>query len=391
MAVAPTRTPHLTTEERDRRYTLLREELTPHGVDCVIAFGSNSFYLTNGIPGERAALLFTDPSIPTVALINGRHLADIPAKVAIDGQKWIDDVRGSNDIAPLTERIGELGLGSSRIGLAQAGGVFRRLVSADRVRLEEIPDATFVDVSDVFADIRSTKSPAEASLIEQANRIFDAGIQRVYDKARPGMTGAELTQQGILGMWEAGGDLDSTMGVGFGSVPKQNPLLQALDLERQVQTGDMITITGHSEYHHYAGHSDQEISLGQPSALHREMFDAVCDVRERVLSHVRPGATQGELIDAYRQRCRETGFLPSPHSQIHQYGIDVPEFPGPAFRVKGSGDRGDFTLASGMIYSISPTVVATNGDDTVLGGTCLVVTDDGYRELGERKVELLVK
>src|SRR5215469_15107036 len=149
MTVATTRPAHLTTEERDRRYALLREQLTHLGVDCVIAAASNSFYLTNGIPGERAALFFTDPSIPTVALINGRHLADIPSKVAVDAQDWIDDVRGGNDVAPLTERIQELGLGSGRIGLAQAGGVFRRLVPAERAGLDELPSAMFVDVSGV--------------------------------------------------------------------------------------------------------------------------------------------------------------------------------------------------------------------------------------------------
>jgi hypothetical protein len=43
-----------------------------------------------------------------------------------------------------------------------------------------------------------------------------------------------------------------------------------------------------------------------------------------------------------------------------------------------------------MIYSVSPTLVAPNRDDTLLGGVSLVMTEDGYRELGERKVELLV-
>jgi hypothetical protein len=73
---------------------------------------------------------------------------------------------------------------------------------------------------------------------------------------------------------------------------------------------------------------------------------------------------------------------------MHQYGIDVPEFPGPAFKAPG-GPR-NFTLAPGMIYSISPTLVAPDSDDTLLGGTSLVVTETGYRELGDRKVELLV-
>jgi methylenetetrahydrofolate dehydrogenase (NADP+)/methenyltetrahydrofolate cyclohydrolase len=110
--------------------------------------------------------------------------------------------------------------------------------------------------------------------------------------------------------------------------------------------------------------------------------------------HLKPGATQGELIEVYRQACKETRFRGSPHSQIHQYGIDVPEFPGPAYNVEsGGGSEGgrNFTLAAGMIYSISPTIVAPNDtEDTILGGTSLVVTETGYRNLGDRQVEMLV-
>ena len=45
---------------------------------------------------------------------------------------------------------------------------------------------------------------------------------------------------------------------------------------------------------------------------------------------------------------------------------------------------------AGMIYSISPTIVNKEGNDTLLGGTSLVVTETGYRDHGERKVEMLV-
>jgi Xaa-Pro aminopeptidase len=187
-------------------------------------------------------------------------------------------------------------------------------------------------------------------------------------------------------MWEAGGDLDSRIGFTFGRVPKQNPVLAELCLTRRIARGDVGTLTAHAHYAGYGGHSDQEVSFGEPSALHREMFEAVLQVRDAVLGQVRPGVTQQDLIETYRTAVQTTGFRASPHSQIHQYGIDVPEFPGPAFE---AGAR-NFRLAAGMIYSISPTLVAPTGDDTLLGGTSLVVTDDGYRELGERKVEMLV-
>ena len=38
-------------------------------------------------------------------------------------------------------------------------------------------------------------------MIEAANRIFDAAIERVHEVARPGMTGAEVVQEGVKAMW----------------------------------------------------------------------------------------------------------------------------------------------------------------------------------------------
>jgi Xaa-Pro aminopeptidase len=210
----------------------------------------------------------------------------------------------------------------------------------------------------------------------------------VAQVVRPGMTGRQAVQEAIKAMWEAGGDVDSTVGFNFGPVPAQNPILGALCWDRPIQAGDIGTLTAHAEYHHYAGHSDQEVAFGDPKPMHRDMFDAVLQVRGEVLKAIKPGATHEDLVNVYRQECKKTGFNWSPHSQMHQYGIDVPEFPGPAFSAEG-GAR-NFVLKPGMIYSISPTLVAPNGGDTLLGGTCLVVTETGYRDLGDRKVEMLI-
>jgi Xaa-Pro aminopeptidase len=386
--------PALSVQERDRRYALIRADLRERGVDCAIVFGSNLFYLSNGIPGERGALL-PAADLPLTVAVNGRHLVDVPASVIIDAQDWVEDVKGANDLTPLIARIKELRLERGALGLANKN---MPLDGYQQLR-KELPDAKLVDVSDVFANIRTIKSAEEMALLARASRVFDAGIERMYERVKPGMTGFEAVREGVQGMWAAGGDLDSAISFNFGAVPKQNPVLADLCLTRAVGWGDIGTLTGHSEYAHYAGHSDQEISFGEPSARHRDMFAAVLHVRDTVLKHVKPGATHRELVDAYRQACDDTGFRSSVHSQMHQYGIDVPEHPGPRFRIMDSGGSGapgrlgaagDFTLASGMIYSISPTLIAPNGEDTLLGGTSLAVTDTGYQDLSERKVEMLV-
>jgi Xaa-Pro aminopeptidase len=196
-------------------------------------------------------------------------------------------------------------------------------------------------------------------------------------------------------MWDAGGDLESTFMLNFGARPVQNPLLADISLDSPIQDGDVATLTAHAEFHHYCGHSDQEIVFGEPKKRHLKMFDAVKSVRESVLKEVRAGLTDRQLNDFYRAGCGATGFLSSDHSQMHQYGLDVPEFPGPAFTVPDhSGKKPlsvpNFVMMSGMVYSISPTLVDAETGDLLLGGTSLVVTDDGYRELGARPVELLV-
>ncbi|MET0503176.1 MAG: M24 family metallopeptidase [Candidatus Binatia bacterium] len=394
------RLPKLSIQERDRRYRLIREHLKNAQVDGVITSGSNLFYLTNGLPGERYGFLPAAEHTPTV-VINFRNLADISVQVLLDAQNWIQDIRGGLDATFIVERIKELGLESGTLGLA--GLSFGGIDHAFYAQLQAAcPLARLVDVSAIFHDVRTLKSEEEILMIDTANRIFDAAVERVQEVARPGVLGRQVLEEGIRAMWEAGGDMDSSFNFHFGKVPKQNPVLMQLCLSEEIQQGDIGTLTAHAEYGHYAGHSDHQISFGDPQPLHRDLFKAVLQVRDAVLSTVKEGVTHVDLVECYLKAVKETGFRASPHSQTHQYGIDVPEFPGPAFRAPdtskeqlskrlGLGFRGgNFELKTGMVYSISPTLLAVDGEDTMLAGTTLVVTPTGYRELGDRKVELVV-
>ena len=383
--------PKLSVKERDRRYVAIRERLREKGADCAVVAGSNLFYLSNGVKGELFGILPADDK-PLAVIVNRRHLIDISPRVLLDSQDWVADLKPGSDASAVVEKLKEMRLENGTIGLA--GGIDHRFYNRLQTTLSS---AKIVDVSDIFIDARTIKSAEENAMIDRANRVFDAAIKRVHEVARPGMTGNQIVQEAIRGMWDAGGDLESTLSFNFGPVPAQNPILADLCLTRKVEKGDIGTLTAHAHYCGYAGHSDQEISFGEPKPVHKEMFNAVTAIREAVLKHVKDGATQRDLIDAYQKACKESGFKSSPHSQIHQYGIDIPEFPGLSFRVAdtrpdagGLGGAGNYVLKSGMIYSISPTVVSNDGADTLLGGTSLIVTESGYRDHGEREVEMLV-
>jgi len=390
-----TTSPRLSLAERDRRYAAIREQLRERGVDCLIVTGTDLFYLTNHLAGEQVGLLATAGTEPPTVQLNNRHLVDVSPQVLLDAQNWITDVRSAGDA--MAARVKELGLEEGTIGLTRTRAGVGGLGHGFYTELQTaFPKAKLVDVSDLLINLRTIKSDEEIALIDRANYLFDIAVARVHQFARPGMKGAIVVGEAQRAIVEAGGDVESEVGFNFGPQAHQNPILADICLDREIQPGDIGTLTAHAEYQHYAGHSDAVISFGEPRPLHRALFDAAVRVREIVLSTFRDGATHNQVIAAYQQACTDAGFRWSPHGQIHQYGIDVPEFAGPAFRVSKEngptpgGGRPDITLRSGMIYSVSPTVVANDCEDRIVCGTSLVVTADGYRELGDRKMELLI-
>jgi len=370
----------------------VRAELKARGVGCIIVGGSDLLYLSNGLPGQLFGVLSAEPEPMTVQLM-GRYLVDVPVEVLLEAQDWVTDIRSSNSSAPTIDRLRELRLEQGTIGITRTRTSFGGLSTGFINDLQRaFPEAKFMDVTDIMANLRAIKSEEEIAMIDRANLLFDLAVEHVHQNARPGMRGAVVVAEAVKWMVEAGADVSSTVGLNFGPVAAENPILWELCLDREIQPGDMATMSAHTEYRHYGGHSDQEISFGEPKPLYREMFDAVLYVREAVLKQMRPGATMADVVGTYRKACLETGFRWSEHSQIHQYGIDVPESPGPAFNTDGGGERGaqNYTLRPGMVYSVSPTIVAKDAEDRILGGTCLVITEGGFRELGDRKVEMLI-
>ena len=94
------------------------------------------------------------------------------------------------------------------------------------------------------------------------------------------MLGREVCRLGVQTMWGAGGDLDSAFLLNFGREPIQNLVLGDITLNLPIQEGDVGTLTAHSRYHHYSGHTDQEIVFGEPRKRHLDMFEGVKKVRE---------------------------------------------------------------------------------------------------------------
>src|SRR3954467_3851139 len=188
----------LSVKERDWRNAAIRKELREKKFDCAAVRGTNLFYLSNGVKGELFGILPADDK-PLAVVVNRRHLIDISPRVLLDAQDWVTDLKPGFDSSAVIDKLKEMHLDGGAIGLA--GGIDYKFYN----RLQKtLPNAQVVDAAEIFAEVRTIKSAEENALIDRANRIFDAAVERVREVARPGMTGKQVVQEATRAMWEAG-------------------------------------------------------------------------------------------------------------------------------------------------------------------------------------------
>src|SRR5204863_7178963 len=98
----------------------------------------------------------------------------------IDAQDWVKNLGPGDGPEPMVARLEELHLASGTIGIHSGfTHEFRTgLASA-------LPQAKFVEVGDIFANLRTIKSAEEIAMIEYANYVFDAAVERVAEVGRP--------------------------------------------------------------------------------------------------------------------------------------------------------------------------------------------------------------
>ena len=182
----PNEAPALSLAERDRRHRLVRGQLRTRGVDALIVAGTDLLYLSGGVSGEEFGFLPTDENETFEVVIAWRWLSDIPVETLLGSQEWVTKVRSGRDASPLIGCMEVLHMRNGTIGIA---GPF---TYRDQTKLMiALPGASFVDVSDILNDARTIKSDEEIALIDRANLVFDAAVQRIHEKARPGMLGGE--------------------------------------------------------------------------------------------------------------------------------------------------------------------------------------------------------
>jgi Xaa-Pro aminopeptidase len=367
--------------ERDRRWKAVRENGAKAGFECILV------PLGNGVDGRymtqlrcSAMLLPTDGRAPMI-------IADRSSR-----NEWVPDPwqTGREWAEPMAEALLDLGMQHARVGVAGLkGGTVTHCNSIDGVVnhtafeyvMSKVPNATFVDATDVVGRVRFVKGAEEIKFIRESAGVATAGLGELIKLARPGVDAGELYANVLARMLELRSEY-FPMTLTIDAINEQSPKrYQNPPIGRRLEPNALITNEINAIRGAQLTQVSQPILLGKVPDAWRPVIELQKEIYEAGLAMIKPGTSFGALSDFVNgfgaKRGRKTVM------QLHGcgYGDD-----GPLFTVRTCSDRvRDLAIEAGNAFVWKP--MAMSGDEKIRfsWGGPILITKTGCESLFTRE------
>src|SRR5439155_9378325 len=149
----------------------------------------------------------------------------------------------------------------------------------------------------------------ELALFRAAVACNDVGFEAARRAIAPGATEFQIESAIVAAMEKAAGVpidiLDDTNGIISG--PRTAGVV-GLATDRTLQRGDLVIVDLNPYINQYKGDTTRTYSVGEPSAEHRRMYDAVRRSPGPMESVARPGARGRDVYAAFAETISEAGY-----------------------------------------------------------------------------------
>lgn len=328
---------------------------------------SNMYYLS-GFTGEGLLVITSD------------------AAVIVTDFRYVEQAQRQSPAFALKE----IGKGKGHIELAaeaaeKAGQVY---LEQDYVTVElynkiseAMPDKTMRDLARAPEKLRVVKDAGEIAAHRKACDISCRAFDYICTVIAPGMTEKDIRLKLEFKMLELGAE-----GLAFDTIVasgENGSLPHAVPGERKIQKGDMITMDFGAKFGGYCADMTRTVSVGEPSAKMREIYELVLAAHLAGEKALAPGKTGGEIDDISRGMIERAGYGDFfGHGLGHGVGIDVHEDPRLARKYAD-------VLTPGHIVTVEPGIYLPGVGGVRIEDTC-VITETGYESLVWAPKELLI-
>jgi Xaa-Pro aminopeptidase len=347
-------------QELERRWTAVRKEMAARGIDALVMQNASDWL-------GGYVKWFTDvPAHNDYPRNVNFHRNDLMTVVEMGHKDRRDRLDGKD---PLNPGVGDWISSPSFFSAAYTHGYDAELVAKDlkrrghkiigwvgrgrlqydlvRIVEEQVPNATFVDATDLVDRIKAIKSEEERDLIRKCAQMQDEVFARVLKKIRPGMTDNEVT---ALAQYE-GRLLGSEQGLFLGSSAPLGQAARFIDRHlqaRRIKPGEHFTLlienNGPGGFYTEIART---IVLGKASNELIDGFESMQDAQAHTLRLLKPGAACADIAQRHDEHMRARGLPPELRLYAHGQGYDLVERP--LLRADET-----MTIAENMNFAVHP-------------------------------------
>jgi len=350
--------------------------------------GPNHYYLS-GYPHEWNA-----PSRPSILIIplQGDPTLIVHKGIREEVQRysWITNIRTykQRSQAPLKEieeAILDTGIKGGEIGAELAFEQRMDIPLKDFLKLQlTLPQFEFVDAGNLLLSVRTTKSPAEITLMRRACQITGQSFEEAFSKAKSGMSENEISRLIQIAIIKRGGakpKMWMTSGEGNYSFNAKGPT------DRVIRNGDFIWVDVSCNVSGYWSDFCRAAVIGQPSLLQEQTQQRISEITFLGVEMVRPGIKVSEIAKTVNQAMQDLNI-----DILHQisvgasrigHGIGLTQTEPPQVAIFD-----ETVLKTGMVITIEPAIATSYGTFRVEED--VLVTTDGFEVLSETQRELWV-
>lgn len=392
--------PKYSSDEYSRRYALLRDYMRKNNLDCVVVCGGPNHWsacygmgwLTNHIREWHSISNYLIVSAdanqePTLVYSMGGSHIEATRRATVT-----TDVRPSKNgrfYEVIGDRISELGLSKSRIGLSMIDPRFSDYMPLNQFNglKNKLPSAEFVLLPDLFHELWCQKSPEEIDVMRKAGKICDDALEAIRLNAKPGVKEYELRAEVAYTMHKNDADFNFII---IGSTPMSDPKQffgNPRPSSRVIRDGDLILNELAVQYRGLQVQIGSPICVGKPTERVARFWDEVAKPGfEYLLEALKPGATL-EQLSRMGKWYREHGSQSRP-LLLHGLGVSSERPECSLDRIHA--EQYERTFKPRMTVMLEPNAITLDGTLGLFVGRSYVITDSGNEALTNTPIELLI-
>ena len=372
-------------EEYETRIEKIKGVMEDRRIDLMLITSPENIYYVSGFD----SIGYYQHQILFLPLVGGQPMLLVQAveETLVNATSWMDNfelwAHGSDPIEKTINKIKEMAGESPNIGVEKAGW-WLKIGTYEKIR-EQLPKATFTDVSDLIPELRIYKSEREVEYVRRAAEFSDIGLQTAIDTLREGVTENDVAAEVHHALFKNGSE--------YSPIPflinsgTKSASLHGTSSDKVIENGDVVTLELGGVCKRYTVNPLRTVAIGKPSDKVKEVHDLLHEALTKATEVVKPGVPVGELDRITRRITRKYDY-----GRLHRTGYGLEAGYPPAWMGNLSILDGDpHILEPRMVFSIEPTIVLREEGFGVVLGNNILVTENGHEVLNKITLEIVSK